>query len=130
MEIRVGQSASITRTVTQADTAQAVGSGDLPVLGTPVLLAWLEAATVAACGPDDSETTVGTRIGIDHSRASAVGAVVTCTAEVAEVDGRLITFTVKATQQSGGEDVVVGDGVVTRAVVDRSRFMARLASGG
>ncbi len=126
MDIRVGQTASISRKVRHADTADAVGSGDLPVLGTPTLVAWLEAATVEVCGSSPEQTTVGTRVGIDHNRASAVGATVTCTAEVAEIDGRLVTFKVKATQVVDGQEVLVGRGVVTRAVVDREAFMSRL----
>lgn len=126
MEIRVGQSASITRRVRHVDTAEAVGSGDLPVLGTPILIAWLEAATVEVCGSTDQETTVGTRVGIDHYRASKVGATLTCTAQVAEIDGRMVTFKVKAIQIIDDEEVLVGRGVVTRAIVDRNRFMDRL----
>jgi predicted thioesterase len=126
MDIRVGQTASITRKVRHSDTAEAVGSGDLPVLGTPVLVAWMEAAAVEVCGSTDTETTVGTRVGIDHHRPSAVGSSVLCTAEVAEVDGRLVTFKVKATQEVDGQEVLVGRGVVTRAVVERERFMARV----
>jgi predicted thioesterase len=130
MEIRVGQTASIIRKVRHADTADAVGSGDLPVLGTPILVAWMEAAAVEVCGSTDAETTVGTRVGIDHHRPSGVGTTVTCTAKVAEIDGRLVTFKVKATQQVDGEEVLVGRGVVTRAVVDRDRFMARVQGPG
>jgi predicted thioesterase len=126
MEIRVGQTASITRKVRHADTADAVGSGDLPVLGTPTLIAWLEAATVEVCGSDDEQTTVGTRIGVDHHKASAVGTTVTCTAEVAEIDGRMVTFKVRATQEVDGQEVLVGRGVVTRAIVDRDAFLSRL----
>lgn len=126
MDIRVGQTASISRRVRHADTADAVGSGDLPVLGTPILIAWLEAAAVEVCGSSETETTVGTRVGVDHNRASAVGTMVTCNAEVAEIDGRLVTFKVKATQEVDGQEVLVGRGVVTRAVVDRERFMSRL----
>ncbi len=125
MQIRVGQSASITRRVRHVDTAEAVGSGDLPVLGTPILIAWMEAATVQVCGNTDSETTVGTRVGIDHHRASRVGTSVVCSATVAEIDGRLVTFKVKATQEVDGQEVLVGRGVVTRAIVDRERFMAK-----
>ena len=64
MEISLGQTASVVRQVADTDTAAAVGSGDLPVLGTPILLAWLEAATVAVCGATDQQTTVGTRIAV------------------------------------------------------------------
>lgn len=126
MDIRVGQSASVVRRVRHADTADAVGSGDLPVLGTPVLISWMEAACVEVCGSTDAETTVGTRVGVDHNRASGVGSSVTCTAEVAEIDGRLVTFKVKATQQVDGQEVLLGRGVVTRAIVDRDKFMSRV----
>jgi predicted thioesterase len=108
------------------DTAEAVGSGDLPILGTPTLIAWLEAASVEVCGSTDQETTVGTRVGVDHNRATRVGQKVTCTAEVAEIDGRLVTFKVRATQSVDGQEVIVGRGVVTRVIVDRERFMSKL----
>lgn len=122
MDIAIGQTATVVRTVTEADTAIAVGSGDLPVLGTPVLLAWLEAATVQACTCGEDETSVGVRIGLDHTRASGIGTEVTCHAEVAEIDGRNVVFKVKATQ---GEELIAR-GVVTRAVVERQRILDRL----
>lgn len=126
MEIRVGQSATITRRVRHMDTAEAVGSGDLPVLGTPTLIAWLEAAAVEVCGSTDQETTVGTRIGVDHNRASKVGSTVRCTATVAEIDGRLVTFKVKAIMDVDGKEILIGRGVVTRAIVDRDAFMEKV----
>ena len=77
-------------TVTPADTAEALGSGDVPVLGTPRLLAWMEAATVAAmAGRLPAErTSVGVEVTMAHLRASAVGAEVEV--EVADLveDGR------------------------------------------
>lgn len=122
MEITLGQSATITRTVTEADTATAVGSGDVPVLGTPILLAWLEAATVEVIGSSPEQTSLGVRVGLDHNRPSVVGAEVACHAEVVEIDGRNIVCKVKATQ---GEQLVAR-GVVTRVIVDRQRFLNRL----
>ncbi|MCU0279388.1 MAG: hypothetical protein MUF33_07130 [Candidatus Nanopelagicales bacterium] len=126
MDISLGQTATVVRTVSETDTALAVGSGDMAVLGTPVLLAWMEAATIAVTGATDAESTVGTRVGMDHLRPSAVGAQVTCTATVAEVDDRMITFKVEATQMHNGQDVLIGRGVITRAVVQRERFLAKL----
>ncbi len=126
MEIEFGQAATVVRRVSEDDTALAVGSGDLAVLGTPILLAWLEAATIEICGSTEEQTTVGTRIAVDHIRPSAVGAEVTCTATVAEVDGRIVTFKVEATQQHHGQQVLIGRGVITRAVVGRERFLAKL----
>lgn len=112
-------------TVTDADTAQAVGSGTLPVLGTPVLLAWCEAATCAAVDPvlGTGETSVGTRVELEHTRASAVGASVEVTATPIFADGRLHRFSVVAREESGR---VVGTGEVTRVVVDAERFLGRL----
>lgn len=116
--------ATLRRTVGDDDTAAAVGSGSLPVLGTPVLLAWSEAATCAAleAALDPGETSVGTRVSLEHQAPSVVGAVVEVTATVVHVDGRLVRFSVAARQQGR----LVGSGEVTRVVVGAERFMARL----
>ena len=125
--METGQSATLEFEVTDADTAAAVGSGDLAVLGTPRLLAWCEAATCAAVdgslGP--ATTSVGTRVSLEHLAASAVGERVAVEATVAYVDGRLLRFTVAATHLSDGR--VVATGEVTRVVVDRDRFLARVS---
>ncbi len=123
--METGQQATLGFTVTDADTAAALGSGDLPVLGTPRLLAWCEAATCAAVAAslDAARTSVGTRVDLQHVGASPVGAAVTVTATVAHVDGRLVRFEVVATHADGK---VVGHGEVTRVVVDRDRFLSRL----
>ncbi len=117
--------ATLQFTVTDDDTAAAVGSGSLPVLGTPRLLAWCEAATCAAIDPTlpDGSTSVGTRIELEHVGASAVGQEVEVTASASYVDGRLHRFTVAA-RNVGGK--VVGTGEVTRVVVDTERFLSRL----
>ncbi len=117
--------ARLTRTVSEADTAAAVGSGSLPVLGTPVLLAWLEAATCEAVerGADAGSTSVGTRVEVEHSRPSPVGAEVEVTASVSHVDGRLHRCTVAARHADGQ---LVATGEITRVVVDAERFLARL----
>jgi predicted thioesterase len=124
--MRVGESATCTFTVTDSDTAAALGSGSLEVLGTPRMLAWCEAATCAAVDPDlpEGRTSVGTRVQLEHVGASAVGAVVRVTATVAYVDGRLVRFEVAAEQDPDGR--LVAHGEVTRVVVDRERFLARL----
>jgi fluoroacetyl-CoA thioesterase len=113
-------------TVTEADTAVAVGSGSLPVLGTPILLAWCEAATCAAVEPTlgPGETSVGTRVELEHTRASAVGSALEVTATPVFADGRLHRFSVVARESGGGR--VVGTGEVTRVVVDGERFLDRM----
>jgi predicted thioesterase len=118
----LGRTATRELVVSGADTAIAVGSGSLPVLGTPVLLAWCEAATCAALDLPEGQTSVGTRVALEHLAASPVGAAVSVTATVAHVDGRLIRFTVEARMG----DMLVGSGEVTRVVVDAARFMSRL----
>ena len=113
-------------TVTDDDTASALGSGSLPVLGTPRLLAWCEAATCAAIEPalGAGETSVGTRVQLEHLAASPVGAELEVTAETSYVDGRLHRFAVAARHTSDGK--VVASGEVTRVVVDVERFLARV----
>jgi fluoroacetyl-CoA thioesterase len=117
--------ATLRFTVTPSDTAEAVGSGSLPVLGTPQLLAWCEAATCAALEPTlpPGSTSVGTRIELEHVAASAVAQEVEVTASASYVDGRLHRFTVAA-RNVGGK--VVGTGEITRVVVDAERFMSRI----
>jgi fluoroacetyl-CoA thioesterase len=122
-----GHSATLQFEVTDADTAAAVGSGDLDVLGTPRLLAWCEAATCAAIADvlDEGRTSVGTRVSLEHLAASAVGERVEVQASVVYVDGRLVRFSVAASNTSDGK--VVGTGEVTRVVVDRERFLSRIS---
>lgn len=121
--------ATLVRTVTDDDTAAALGSGSLPVLATPRLLAWLEAATCAALEPTlpAGSTSVGTRVDLQHLAASPVGAQVEVTAATAYADGRLHRFTVAARHVTdGAPGKVVASGEVTRVVVDSERFLARL----
>ncbi len=119
--------AALTFEVTESDTAIAVGSGTLPVLGTPRLLAWCEAATCAALEPTlpDGSTSVGTRVALEHSGASPIGQQLTVEASAVYVDGRLHRFTVSA-RHLGGSGKVVATGEITRLVVDVERFLARL----
>ena len=125
MDMAAGARVRLERVVTEADTATALGSGDVPVLATPRLLAWLEAATVEALDGrlGDGETSVGSRIELEHRAATAVGATVTVTADLVAVDGRLLRFSVAA-QDADGSLLATGD--VTRVVVDRERFLSRL----
>jgi len=119
-------SATLRFTVTDDDTALAVRSGTLPVLGTPRLLGWLEAATCAAIEPAlrAGATSVGTRVALEHSAASPVGAEIEVVATAAYVDGRLHRFAVAARDIRSGK--VVATGEITRVVVDADRFLGRL----
>jgi predicted thioesterase len=122
--------ASLVFEVTNDDTARALGSGDVEVLATPRLLAWCEAATVAALaaaeaaeGGGGTSTSVGTRVRLDHLAATPVGGRVEVTASLQHRDGRLVRFDVAATDRSGR---VVATGEVFRVVVERDRFEARV----
>lgn len=129
MTLAPGARATITITVGQEDTAIAVGSGQVPVLATPRVLALAEAATCAAVADRlaPGQTSVGTRVSLEHRAASPVGAHVEITAELTEVDGRRLVFAFTA--RDG--DRLLADGTIERVVVDAGRFLARLgrASG-
>jgi fluoroacetyl-CoA thioesterase len=118
-------SATVDLDVTEADTARALGSGDLPVLGTPRLIALAEEATVAAASGKvgAGQSSVGTRVRFDHLRATPVGGKVTATAELVYEDGRLLRFSVVAHDADGR---LIGEGEITRVVVDVERFLAKL----
>jgi fluoroacetyl-CoA thioesterase len=112
-------------TVTDEDTADHLGSGDLPVLGTPRLLAWCEAATCTMLAPSlrPDQTSVGTRVSLDHLGPSLVGAEIEVGASLAYTDGRLRRFTVSARDCASGKVLAAGE--ITRVVVDRERFLRR-----
>ena len=119
-----GLSVSVELVVSEKDTAVALGSGDVPVLGTPRVVALVEEATVAAVAGslDAAQTTVGTRVELDHLRPTAVGGRVTARAELVDVDGRRLTFRVIVVED--GRDIARGR--VVRAIVDRATFVSRL----
>jgi fluoroacetyl-CoA thioesterase len=130
--LSAGLRASVRAGVTEADTAEAMGSGDVPVLATPRLLALAEAAASAAVAPHlaDGFTTVGTSASVEHRKASPLGAEVVVEAELTEVDDRRMVFGFIARAADTDEDVVVGAGTVERVVLDRARFIARAQAGG
>ncbi len=125
--VAVGLRATITADVTEADTAAALGSGDLPVLGTPRLLALAEAACVAAVAPqlEAGQTTVGTAVSLEHKRPSRIGTPLEIEAELTEIDGRRLVFMFIAYGPGDGDEAVIGAGTAERVLVDANRFLAR-----
>ena len=110
--------------VTSANSAKTMGSGDMDVFATPSMVALMENAAmmaVASALPEGSAT-VGTQINTSHIKASPIGATITASAQLTEVEGRKLTFAVKAWDEKG----VIGEGVHTRFVVDRERFLSKL----
>ncbi|HET6213742.1 MAG TPA: hotdog domain-containing protein [Micromonosporaceae bacterium] len=127
MELQAGLVARVELTVTDADTAQALGSGDVPVLGTPRVLALAEAATVAATAAhlDPGWTTVGTRVDLAHRAPTPVGRTVVAEATLTKVDGRRLLFEIVV--RDG--DAVSADGRVERVLVDRHTFLDKAFGG-
>ena len=126
--ITVGVEGLAEMTVSTQDTAIAWSSGDVPVLGTPRLLALLEEATCDAIRGllPQSHTSVGTGVEIKHRRSTPVGAHVVASARVIEVDGARIIFEVAADHRTASGDEVAGvaHGRITRSVVERATFGA------
>jgi len=118
-----GSSATLVNPVTDADTAVAVGSGDVAVLATPRLIAWCEAATVAAVHGElpEGRTTVGIQVMVDHFSPSPVGADVEAEAVLEKVHGKKLFFTVSVHDGRG----LVAAGRITRMVVDTEAFLAK-----
>ncbi len=114
---------TVTHVVDSQHTARTVGSGDLSVLGTPILLAWCEEATCAALDLAPHLTSVGVSVQLEHLAASPVGSTVTAVARIMEVDEKRARFNVSATDEHGTE---LCRGEVERAIVDRERFLSRL----
>ncbi len=126
MGLASGLTASITLKVEEGDTALAIGSGDVPVLATPRLIALVEKASVAALGarlgPD--KTSVGYEVQLAHLSPTPVGSEVTAEATLESVEGRRLTFRVSVTDARG----LVAAGRITRVVVVRDRFIERALS--
>lgn len=122
--IEVGLKHTSELTVNESVTAIRMGSGDMPVLATPAMMALMENAAMLAVAAELPEgcTTVGGHIESSHLRPSKIGANVTATAEVTKVDGKKIEFKVSA--YSG--DTLLGEGTHQRFIVDRERFMSKL----
>lgn len=121
MPLDPGLAASFSYVVTDADTALALGSGDVPVLATPRVVALVERATVAAVAPHITGdlTTVGTRVELDHVLPTPVGDTVTVDAVLEGIDGRRLTFGVRVSDA----ERAVATGSVIRVLVTRERFL-------
>jgi len=125
MAIEPGLAGSADLTVEEGDTAEALRSGDVPVLGTPRIAALMEEATVAALHGhlDPKATTVGMRVQLDHLIPVAIGDKVRADAVLERCEGRRLTFSVSVTGDAG----LVAAGKVTRVIVNRAHFMERVS---
>ena len=124
-DLMIGLTGAASAEVTAENTAIALGSGDVPVFGTPALVGLMEAAAVNAIAghlsPDD--TTVGAWIEVAHLGATPVGGEVRAEAQLVAIEGRKLSFTLVAFD----ERQKVGEGRHHRMRVGRDRFLAKLA---
>jgi predicted thioesterase len=123
-----GLTARVELTVTDADTAQSLGSGDVPVLGTPRVLALAETATVVALARElpSGITTVGVHAEVEHRAPTPIGRTVRATATLAKQDGPRLHFDV--TVREG--ETVVAEVRVRRVLVNRQRFLEQAFGAG
>lgn len=126
MEITVGMKAEVSTLVEREDTAQEVGSGSLLVYATPCMVALMEGAACEAIDEamDETKTTVGIELNIQHLSATPVGLEVRAEAEVTAVDGKIITFELHAYDEAGE----IGKGTHKRAIVPTQKFLDKAYS--
>lgn len=122
--MQVGISFTSKLFVNETHTAQAVGSGDMPVLATPIMVALMENAAMNAVAKeiDEHSSTVGIEINTSHIKASPVGATIEATATLQSIEGRRLTFHVVAKEN----DTIIGEGTHLRFIVDKERFLSKL----
>lgn len=123
--MEIGKTHTSSLLVTEDKTARCVGSGNLQVLATPMMMALMENAAMLAVADalPDGSTTVGGQIESTHLLPTAVGHTITATAELTAVEGRRLMFHIEAHDDEGR---LIGEGTHTRFVVDCERFMSRL----
>lgn len=125
-EIKIGTTGTAQTVVSKENMAVTVGSGSLEVFSTPMMTALMEKAACNAIAEflEGDETTVGTKLDISHDSATPAGMTVKATAEVIEVNGREIVYTVKAEDECGS----IGKGLHKRFLVFSEKFMSRTNS--
>ena len=123
MSLRTGLAASATLVVTDADTALALQTGDVPVIATPRIVRLAEEASVNAIEGmlSDGMTSVGYRVQLDHLAPTPVGGKVRAEATLEAIEGRRLTFRVSVSDGHG----LVAAGRITRVIVERDRFLEK-----
>lgn len=122
--MEIGLTYTSTLVVSKDHVAAVMGSGDLHVFATPAMVALMENAAMLAVAEHlpEGSTTVGAMMNISHVKPSPVDESIKATAVLTEVEGRKLTFSVKAEDSKG----IIGEAVHVRYIVDRERFMSKL----
>ena len=107
-------------TVDESMLASTIGSGELPVFATPKMILLTEMTASECVKPylEEGQTTVGTKVNIDHSDSTPTGVDVTCAVELKEVDRRRLVFSAEIRDEYG----IIGSGIHERFIVDGARF--------
>ena len=128
MSVEIGMKGRAETVVTPDNTAQAVGSGLVPVFATPYMIALMENAAVNAVQEAlaPGEGTVGTRLDVTHDAATPIGLTVWAEAELTAVEGRKLTFAVSAYDQREK----IGGGTHERFIIKPEKFLARAQAKG
>lgn len=121
--MEVGIKNKIEIIVTEDMTAEAMGSGLLPVFGTPYLIALMEDTARHSIENDLEEglSTVGTKVNVEHVSATPIGMKVTCESELIEIDRKRLVFKVEAYDEVG----LIGTGTHERFIIDNEKFMSK-----
>ena len=123
--IYIGTKCQLEQVVTNELTAAAVGSGLLPVFGTPYMIGLMENAAQSALGVflEEGQGSVGTHLDVKHTAPTPIGMKVWVEAEVTAVseNGKMIDFALKAWDEKGP----IGEGTHTRAIINNERFLAK-----
>ena len=123
--ILIGTKCQLEQTVTEELTAAAVGSGALPVFGTPFMAAMRENAAMTCLQNllEEGQGSVGTHLEISHDAPTPIGMNVWAEAEITAVseNGKMVDFTVKAWDEKGP----IGSGTHTRAIIKNDKFLAK-----
>lgn len=101
-----------------------VGSGDLPVFATPMMMALMENAAMLCVADEleDGSSTVGGQISSSHLKPTGLGKTVTATAELISAEGRKLKFKVSASDEGG----LIGEGEHLRFIIDKEKFMSKV----
>ena len=122
--MEIGLTYTSTFVVSHDHVSAVMGSGDLHVFATPAMVALMENAAMLAVADHlpEGSTTVGAMMNTSHIKPSLVGDMVKTTAVLTGIEGRKLTFEIKAEDSKG----IIGEAVHVRYVVDRERFMSKL----
>lgn len=124
--IEIGIKGRQETTVTANNIATSVGSGEVKVFSTPMMIQLMERASLFSIEPylEEGQSSVGTHINVSHCSATPVGMKVWAESEVIEIDRRRITFAVRAYDERG----LIGEGTHERFVIDIRKFQGKAES--